>query len=185
MNQDPGFHQEIFSPTPQLEASQPPSPTAPSPDRLRGQMMVEKEQLERQFAAGASWFFWIAGLSLVNSIISLFGGTLHFIFGLGLTQVVDGLVAGIVEGVQAHGGFRIVALFFDLAIAGLFVLFGFLSGKRMHWPFIVGMVIYTLDALLLLLFGDYLSAAVHGYVLYRMYTSVSAIRRLRELDQIQ
>ena len=34
----------------------------------------EKLKTERRFKSGANWFFWIAGLSIINSIILLAGG---------------------------------------------------------------------------------------------------------------
>ena len=42
----------------------------------------EKLRLENQFKSGAGWFFIIAGLSIVNSIIILSGGSWSFIVGL-------------------------------------------------------------------------------------------------------
>ena len=37
----------------------------------------------------AGWFDWIAALSVVNSVISLFNGNWTFVLGLGITQVID------------------------------------------------------------------------------------------------
>ena len=38
-----------------------------------------------QLKSGASWFYWIAGLSLINSIAAVSGGSWRFILGLGIT----------------------------------------------------------------------------------------------------
>ena len=35
-----------------------------------------------QLKSGANWFYWIAGLSLINSAIFVFGGNVNFIAGL-------------------------------------------------------------------------------------------------------
>ena len=48
-------------------------------------------ELPMQVRKGASWFYWIAGASVVNTIIFLFGGNLNFIVGLGVTQVINGI----------------------------------------------------------------------------------------------
>ena len=48
---------------------------------------VEIEKYRSAFLSGANWFFWIAGLSLVNSLIILFSGEWSFIVGLGATQI--------------------------------------------------------------------------------------------------
>ena len=43
---------------------------------------------------GAGWFFTIAVLSGVNSVLQIFNAKIRFIFGLGITQVVDGMARG-------------------------------------------------------------------------------------------
>ena len=45
-------------------------------------------QSEPEVMSGASWFWWIAGLSLVNSIMTHSGSDTGFIIGLGFTLVV-------------------------------------------------------------------------------------------------
>jgi len=52
-------------------------------------LIEEKLRVEQQLKGGASWFVWIAALSVINSVILLSGGTWSFIFGLGITQIVD------------------------------------------------------------------------------------------------
>src|SRR5947199_3821400 len=54
-------------------------------------LTAQKLRAEQLVKGGASWFLWIAGLSVVNSIVGLAGGGVHFIVGLGITQFVDGL----------------------------------------------------------------------------------------------
>ena len=57
--------------------------------------VAQRLQLEQRVRSGASWFYWIAGLSIINSIIQLSGGNWHFIFGLGITSIVDALAANL------------------------------------------------------------------------------------------
>src|SRR2546428_11297536 len=51
----------------------------------------ERKTLERQRRNGAQWFYWIAGLSLINAAIALAGQEWRFILGLGVTQGVQEL----------------------------------------------------------------------------------------------
>ena len=44
---------------------------------------------------GAKWFYWIVGLSIVNSLLAMGGAPIRFVFGLGLTQFVPGYVASV------------------------------------------------------------------------------------------
>ncbi len=139
------------------------------------------EELERAASGGASWFYWIAGLSIVNSAIVLFGGEWSFIVGLGVTQIVDAIVAGIIEEVGTTSmvpkliGFGIAA-----AVAGIFVFFGWFANRRHAWAFIVGMVLYVFDGMLFLLVGDWLSIGFHGFALFCIWAGFAACRKLAE-----
>ena len=134
-------------------------------------------KLTQQFNSSSSWFFWIAGLSVINSLIAVFGGELRFVFGLGVTSVADAL------SLQSGTTGKTVSFVFTLLMAGLFVIFGVLAKKFFHWAFIVGMVVYALDGLLLLYAQDYLPLAVHAFVLFRLSQGVSASKKLGELKR--
>ena len=126
----------------------------------QNEMAVPPEQsaameMARQTAAfkgGANWFYWIAGLSVANSLISLFQGGWGFIFGLGITQIVDAIAAVILEEQgDAAGLIRIIALGTSVFFSGFFALFGWLTNRGQGWAFILGMTLYLLDGLLMLL----------------------------------
>lgn len=153
------------------QAYVPETPEAPS---YFGIEQAEITQLTQQLNSAASWFYVIAGLSVVNSLIAAFGSSIRFIFGLGITGVVDGIVTAMEFGAAG----KLIGLVVSIFLAGLFAIFGFLAKKRLHWAFLVGMGIYLLDGLLLLLFESYLSAAFHAYVLYRLFQGLSASRKL-------
>ena len=134
-------------------------------------------KLTQQFNSSSSWFFWIAGLSVINSLIAVFGGDLRFVFGLGVTSVADALSS------QSGSAGRTVSFVFTALMAGLFVIFGVLARKFFHWAFVVGMVVYALDGLLLLYAQDFLSFAVHGFVLFLLSKGLSASKKLSELKR--
>ena len=68
-----------------------------------------------QMKSGANWFYWIAGLSLVNSAIYAFGGDISFILGLAATQMVEGITdAAIAEGLPSF--LKAVAIVINLVI---------------------------------------------------------------------
>jgi len=118
---------------------------------------------------GASWFYWIGVLSLINTVLTLSSSNFHFIFGLGITQIADFLGQG------KGGTGAALALIVNGFIAGFFAIFGFFGSKGQKWAFIVGMIFYVLDAGLCLLGSDILAAAFHGWALFRMYTGMKAI----------
>lgn len=137
--------------------------------------LQEKLRLESQLKNGAGWFFWIAGLSMINTIIVLTGSTWHFIFGLGLTEIVDSIAMHM----AAMG--QLAAIVVNTFIAGVLVLFGVFGRKSCKWSFVVGIGVYALDGLLLLMFRDFLGSAFHGLALYSMYRGMAAIGPLNAI----
>jgi uncharacterized protein DUF4339 len=126
-----------------------------------------------QLKSSASWFYWIAALSLINSV-SAFGGLgFRFIVGLGITQVFDSVGAGL-----SRGG-NVVALGLDLLAAGVFVLFGFFAHKAQTWAFLAGMVLFALDGALLFVAQDWIGVAFHAFVLYMLFRGFKVCRALR------
>lgn len=131
--------------------------------------------LERRANSGASWFYWIAGLSLINSIVVLAGSQWSFILGLGITQVIDAVA-------HALGPIgRAVGLGLDLAAGGLFVLFGVFAHKRQAWSFVVGMVLYGLDGMFFLVAMDWLGLGFHAFALYCIFSGFRANQQLPPL----
>lgn len=128
---------------------------------------------EAQLKSGASWFYWIAGLSLINSLIALGGFNWGFILGLGITQIFDAIASEF----QSLG--KVVALGLDLVVIGLFVMFGIFANKGRSWAFIVGMILYALDSLVALLGKDWLALGFHGFALYCLFRGFSACRELK------
>ena len=142
---------------------------------------VERQLLEQRMKSGANWFYWIAALSLVTSIISLMGGRWGFLVSLGVTQLVDALAN--VGAERVGGGVKILALLFDIVAAGLFALLGMFAGKRQVWAFVVGMALYLLDALVCLFLGLWLGLAFHAFALYSIFGGYRAAAALAELDK--
>ena len=127
-----------------------------------------------QLKPGASWFYWIAGLSLINSIAAASGSSWRFFVGLGITQMLDDLAA------QMGGSGKAVALVLDLMVTGLFVVFGVFAHKAQTWAFIVGMALFALDGLLLLITQQWVGVAFHVLVLFFLFRGLQACRQLKQ-----
>ena len=123
-----------------------------------------------QMKSGASWFYWIAGLSLINSAVAFTGGSWRFIFGLGITQEVDAFFAG---------G---VALVLNLGVLATFVVFGVFAHKGHLWAFIVGTVLFALDTVIFLYRKDWIGVALHALVLFFLFRGAKACVDLNRAD---
>jgi hypothetical protein len=162
------------------------TPNQPPDEDLQTQVATHSVDLAKKHRDGSSWFFWIAGLSVVNSIIVLAGSDWSFVVGLGITQFVDGFALVIAEqlGKQGFSIVSCVAFVIDIMIAGSFVVWGVLARRRYEWAYIVGMVLYALDGLIFLLVQDWLSIAFHCLALFYLFNGFKACGQLGKLDTL-
>ena len=142
---------------------------------------VERVQAEARSNSGARWFYWIAALSFITSLIALSGYKWGFLASLGVTQIINAVANALAE--RGAGAARVVALVFDALASGVFVLLGYFAVKRHSWAFIAGLVLYVLDALLFVLAGFWLGLIFHGYVTYCLVNGYRACARLAEMDR--
>jgi len=134
-------------------------------------------RLEAQFRNGANWFFWIAGMSLVNSLVGLFGGQWGFVIGLGVTQVIDAvLTSG-----DGDVGSRLIGPLLTAAVAGVFIACGYFARQGKRSLFIAGIVLYVLDSLIFVVVRDVLAIAFHAFALYCL---VKGMRAKDQLDSL-
>ncbi len=160
------------------------SPVGDQEAKIQLAMFQKKQALETRIRNGANWFFWIAGLSFINTIIYTAGGTLNFVVGLGATQVVDGFVTALIREVGPNVGLvvRLVGLVIDLGVGGLFIVAGILSRKRIRWAIIAGIVLYALDALIFVWVKEWFSLAFHILALMGLAAGLRAIGEMTHLE---
>lgn len=139
-------------------------------------------ELAQKYKSGANWFYWIAGLSLITSIITFSGGNWRFLISLGTTQVIDGIAYALAAEVGGSAP-QVIALFLDVILTAIFVLFGVLANKKLLWAYILGMAVFFIDGLVALLIQDLVGVIAHVVVLVFMVPGFLAGRKLVELEQ--
>ena len=167
------------------EPTPPALPDLPQQD-LNAKVNQAGEILAKTHGEGASWFFWIAGLSVINSAVVLLGSQWSFLIGLGITQVIDGIALAVVQQVGEHIATtaKLVAFGLDVVVAGTFALWGILAMKRHRWAYVLGMILYALDGLIFLLVGDYLSLGFHVFALFFLFKGFKACGQLNKLHAL-
>jgi len=147
-------------------------------------LIQKKLQLDNQIRGGVDWFFWIAGLSIINSIVYLLGNNFVFFFGLGITQIIDVFMSAFAREFSSSGNiFHIIGFAIDVFIAAIFVIFGVFGRKRYKAPIIIGMILYTVDTVIVLLFQDFLSAGLHAFALFGIWNGLKSIFELEKLEK--
>ncbi len=116
--------------------------------------------------SGAGWFWWIAGLSTVNTILIHSGSDTSFVIGLGFTTLADGMFREM----------KFIAFAIDAIALAIFVSLGLFARKGHFWAFVTGSALYALDAVIYVLFQDWMPVAFHGFALFYMIRGAVALR---------
>ncbi len=142
---------------------------------------VQQLQLNQKYRSGVHWFYWIAGLTLVTSVISLAGGGWRFFLSLGITQLVDAIAVEL--SASLGNATKVIAIVLDIFAIAVFATAGWLAGKRHLWAYVVGMVLFLLDGVVSLVFGDWLGVIVHAVVLVVMFRAFQSGLELSALER--
>lgn len=131
------------------------------------------------FRSEANWFYWIAALSLVNSISAFMGNEWVFAFGLGITQIIDSTAMEIAS-TDAEARTFIIALAFalDILASVIFMLFGWLANNKNLWAFFIGIVLYFFDGLIFIFAQDWMGIGVHAFALFFLFKGYISLRHL-------
>lgn len=108
---------------------------------------------------GASWFYWIAGLTAVNALAWIFDGGIGFALAFQLARVAarmaeDSKPAGIV---------------IYLVSIGFLALCGWFASKGAVWAFVIGGLAVAADTWLCLKAEAWLSVAFHAWALFSIF----------------
>jgi FAIM1 (Fas apoptotic inhibitory molecule) protein len=152
----------------------PPAPAMPSPRQTADAATVARVALVHRVESGGRWFYWIAGLSLINFALYAIGSDIGFALGTAIDWLVDGVLR------------QVAPSFTWLAHVGTIALFAFLGLRAtagVKWAFVVGGVLYAIDALAFLFIADWLALAIHAFALFGIVRALRALRTLG-IDQL-
>lgn len=138
-------------------------------------------ELTRRMKNGANNFYWIAALSVINSLVLEFGGNSYFVVGLASTLIVDTIFVDIANSAGGSLVVKLIGLAISIFIAGIFALFGLFANRGKNWAFIVGMALYVLDTLLMLAFQEWMGLIFHGLFLFGLFGGWRALSELHKL----
>lgn len=168
---------QSFEPTPQ-----------PAPSLVTdGSMPINRDaaiaEITQRMKRGANNFYWIAALSVINSILSLTGSSTYFVIGLAVTLIMDGLTGAVSQSLpDASVIVTIIGLVLSILVSAVFALFGYFAAQGKRWAFIVGMVLYGLDGLIMLAFGDWIGVLFHGFFLWGLFGGWRALGELQKMS---
>lgn len=119
--------------------------------------------------SAARWFWWIAGLSLVNAIMLSSGEKTSFVVGLAMTT----LALLYLKGAAALGWAFVVVLIAFYGVMGYFAM------QRRQWAFYLGLAVYAVDAALYAVYEDWMP---FGFHLFAGFFIAKGLLRVRALQ---
>jgi hypothetical protein len=140
--------------------------------------------LENKIKSQINTFYWIAALSVINSIVYFTGGKISFVIGLAFTQIVDVFSSRLAKRLSSTTGsiIQVFGILIDILLAGLFVLIGYFGLKYHKKTIIAGIVLYALDGLLLLVLQDWFAFLFHVWMLVLLIRGLISIITLKKLQ---
>ncbi len=117
--------------------------------------------------SAARWFWWIAGLSVVNIALFQSGSDTNFVVGLGITAISDVVFASN----------KAIGFVIDAPAVGFFVWMGAQGSRGKLWAFYVGLAVYALDALIYVSFKDWMPVAFHALAVFFIMKGVMVLRQ--------
>ena len=132
----------------------------------------------------AHWFWWIAGLSLLNSIAAIFQSKYSMALGLGITQVFDALFYYSDDGSarSISTAMHIVHFVLVMVPISLFYLLGRWSAQGNRAAWIAGLVLFLLDGGIFLLAADWIGVGIHAFVLFMLWGGLGALKQVRAAE---
>ncbi len=142
---------------------------------------MRRRELRERADKGAGWFFWVAGLSLFNTVGAVAGWGIAFSIGLACSGPLADLIwPGSVNPMTPALQGPALALSVGLAVG--FGALGLWARQRSSVAFLLGIVLYTADGLLDLMAQNWIGLAFHGLVVFGMVGGLQAVRRLRAIE---
>lgn len=127
-------------------------------------------RFEAAFKSSASWFFWMAGCTVVN----LFMVFTKSNFGLAL-GMSDSLMMAIVNLLKPPSTDAGALIAFGSVIASnvlyivLMAVFGIFAGKGKVWAYSLGLSLALVDGVFCLLGNEWIGTAVHGMAVWFIF----------------
>jgi hypothetical protein len=133
-------------------------------DRTQGEI---KDKVRKS----AFWFFAIAGLSIINTILLTRG--VYFVLGLATSQLLDSYFIGVTGKPN---------LLLSLIPPAIFCLLGFFGLRLNRWAFISALILYFIDSIIYALLTEWIALAFHAFILYQLYLGIVAMNEYKKLS---
>jgi hypothetical protein len=129
---------------------------------------VTKRIAEAVIRYAARCFHGIGGLALLHSTLLVMGVNLGAVIGLGVTTTLAA---------RSGNDSIVLVLISNGWMAGLFFLCGLFAERKERWAFVLGMLVYSLDGMLLVYARVLPAVGLHALMVYVLYRGLKNLPR--------
>jgi hypothetical protein len=137
-------------------------------------------KLELRQKSAISWFYWIAGLTLVNIVLLVTNSSISLLFGLGGSNLAVAIGTGLSRS-SGNWVFQFTSMVIAVSLAGIFM---FIARRAESNPKFVslGLLLYALDLFFVLLLGDFLSLSFHIFAIMAISLQYYSAKNLLKIS---
>lgn len=141
----------------------------------------QKQKLLGRIMSALTWFKWVAALTVVNALMSVFDIDMSLAFGLTSVSYVHAILLSVHDTTKLSINDAVIVVVFAAISAGIIYGLGRAAGAGRIWPIVLALVLYSGDTLLTLFAQMWIGLACHAYVTYRFVDAIIANIKLARL----
>ena len=161
-------------------------PTAEQVKLLRKNTDKVKEQIKQEnlIKNNASWFLFIAIMSIANTILILSNQNFHFAIGLGISELI---LVVMYYGVQQATGIdlTVVSFILTLLVPAFFIWVWAKSKKKNQNVYLAGAIVYGVDTLISVFFKLWIGVAVHLLCLWFIFMGYKTLTESNKNNKLE
>jgi len=127
----------------------------------------------------SSWLFWIAGLTAINLVYSLFAQDYFMVAGLGLDSFIASFLA------SSEDQFYTLQTILAVGFIAFFLVTGYIAQKASIASIAAGTVVYALDSVLFItVYFDFVSFAFHAWATISLIAGMIYLFNIRGMEPV-
>jgi hypothetical protein len=152
-------------------------------DAKQAEVLSSRNHLNNAIRSGAQWFYGIGVIYLLAAFYYLLKKTADYIVLVGIAELAYVALNGRANPSENNlATIRTVSFVTAILVGSFFLLTGLLAGRRNRRWFVLGCIVFVIDAAINLLVFDIPGIVFHMVGLWGIFSGLNAIDNLRKME---